>query len=361
MNSEHRSRNTILSIVERIENGEILSIDEAKGITGRSVLLDVPDFNFTYDVPAEYLHCGCLGVTKRLIELTFNVGKKYPRVTTRKLSNPKQFDKLMLGTKVTKEFPRRARRLDLSVFKGQEYRNIALYFWPFVLECIEPAAKERHLWLYWAFMMRSATVPSNEFAPLSIPLINQTCSLFYNLYEETLGIQNCVYNLHTFCSHLLEIRTHGPLTETSAFKFESFYGEMRRAFVPGTPSTLKQILKNICLKRALGHHVCENTISITNYNTSLECNNLIYCYTANEYSIYQVEDIQEDIMLCHKVGQYPANFPETPDLPWSSIGVFRKGGVSSTIVKIKASDVYGKVLNVGKYLITCPINVLNEK
>ena len=73
MYSQHRSRNSILEIVEKIENNERLSIDESKGIVGRSLLLDIPDFNFTYDVPAEYLHSGCLGVIKKLVELTFNV------------------------------------------------------------------------------------------------------------------------------------------------------------------------------------------------------------------------------------------------------------------------------------------------
>lgn len=76
MYSQHRSRNSILEIVEKIENNERLSIDESKGIVGRSLLLDIPDFNFTYDVPAEYLHSGCLGVIKKLVELTFNVVSK---------------------------------------------------------------------------------------------------------------------------------------------------------------------------------------------------------------------------------------------------------------------------------------------
>lgn len=223
-NFEHRSRAKILEIVSKIENGETLSIDEAKGIVGRSLLLDIPDFNYVYDVPGEYLHCGCLGVIKKLVELTFNVGTKRTRVTKRKLSSTHAFNALMSLIKVPREFPRRCRDLDFSVFKGAEFRNLALFYFPVVLECIEESAKDRNLWLYIAFMLRSACIPSEEFSELKITDIEHYCQEFYKLYELLYGIQNCTYNTHLFCCHLLEIRTHGPLTETSAFKFESFYG-----------------------------------------------------------------------------------------------------------------------------------------
>lgn len=128
MVAQNRSRRTILEIIEKLESEENLSLDERKGILGRSLLLNVPEFNFVYDVPAEYMHCGCLGVIKRLVELTFAVGENRPRVTNRKLSSPTSFNELMMCTKVTKEFPRRGRKLDLAVYKAQEFRNLGLFF-----------------------------------------------------------------------------------------------------------------------------------------------------------------------------------------------------------------------------------------
>lgn len=361
MNSQHRSRNSILAIVEKIENQDTLSIDESKGVLGRSLLLDFPDFNFTYDVPTEYMHCACLGVIKRVVELTFDVGINRPRITTRKLSSTSKFNQLMLCTKVTKEFPRRARKLDLAVFKALEYRNLVLFFFPLVIECIEINARERKLWLNLVYMIRSSVIPTVEFLPLQLEVIKECCETFYKLFEQLFGELNCPYNLHVLCCHLLEMRTHGPLTETSAFKFESFYGEVRRSFVSGTCSPLKQILTNVMLKRIIGNHVCENSIHISNYDTPMESNRLIYVYKNKEYYIYEIAEINELDISCHKVGQYPAEFPETPDILWSTVGVFRRGGTSSEITNIKMTEIAGKVLNVGKYLITCPNNVLNEK
>lgn len=129
MHGKHRSRKSIKKIIDKIENGTVLSLDESKGILGRSVLFDLPMFNFTYDVPAEYLHSSCLGLTKKLVILTFNVGPKRPRITTRKLSSPNVFNQLMRKIKVLKEFSRRARCLDVAVFKGQEYRNLSIFFY----------------------------------------------------------------------------------------------------------------------------------------------------------------------------------------------------------------------------------------
>lgn len=229
------------------------------------------------------------------------------------------------------------------------------------MECIEPGSKEINLWLYLAFMFRSSTIPSNEYENVSLPIVREYCEKFYKLFEELFGPQNCSYNVHTFCSHLLEVRTHGPLTETSAFKFESFYGEVRRSFVPGTNSPLKQVMKKILLKRSLSQHICENKIFISNYDTSLECNNLIYCYKRKQYLIYQVTDIEDGLITCNKVGMYPVHFEETPNIEWSTVGVFKKGGVSSEDTFLQTSEIGGKVLVVGKYLITCPINVLHEK
>ena len=361
MHSTNRSRRAILEIVEKIERQENLSIDESKGIMGRSLLLDVPEFNFIYDSPAEYMNSGCLGLIKRLVELTFAVGVNRHRITNRKLSSTSTFNRLMLQTKVVHEFPRRARKLDFGVFKALEFRNLVLFFFPFVLECIEPDAKENNLWLNVVFMFRASVLPTQEFTADLIPIMNECCEHFYKLYEQLFDAHNCTYSIHVICAHLLEIRTHGPLTDTSAFKFESFYAELRRSFVPGTPSPLKQILQKVLLRRALSNHYCKNNILITNYETPMERNNLIYCYKNKEYLIYQVLNIDGETFSCNKVGQYPVTFNELPNVPWSSVGVFRKGGISSNTIHLNQSVIDGKVLNVGKYLITCPINVLHEK
>ena len=121
MNGEPRTKEKILDIVRKIQSGEPLTKDEKKGIVGESPFLHLEYFDIVRDIPAEYLHCSCLGVVKRLLSLTFNVGINRPRITNRKLTSPSVFNSLMLNIKVVHEFSRRARCLDFSVLKGQEF------------------------------------------------------------------------------------------------------------------------------------------------------------------------------------------------------------------------------------------------
>ena len=307
------------------------------------------------------MHLVCLGVVKRLTELTFNVGTNRERITKRKLSSTKQFNELMSKTKVFYEFSRRARDLDFAVFKAEEFRNMVLFFFPHVLECLEPNAKERELWLYLAFMIRACVLPDNEYFNVNSTQISNACKSFYKLYQSLFGECNCTYSIHVLCCHLLQIRQLGPLTETSAFKFESFYGEIRNSFTPGTPSTLKQIFEAVLLKRALSPHYCEKSTQISNYDTSLQCNSLVYTYINDNVEMYQVVDMKDDLVLCHPQGKFQCQFNTPLDLSWSSVGVFKKGPASKDIQRIPQNLIAGKVIKVGSHLITCPDNVLKEK
>ena len=360
-NGSERTIQKVLDIVERLDQNDVLSLDEAKGILGRSLFLDIPYFNYVQDIPTEYLHCRCIGVVKRLVELTFDVGENRQRNTARKLSSILQFNALMLLILVPREFSRRARALDFSVFKGQEFRNIILFFFPLVLICIEVNAKERRLWLLLAYMIRACILPDAEYQNLD-PNVIEYCEIhFYKLYEQLFNARNCSYNTHLIGSHLKIMRCHGPLTLTSAFGFESFYGEVRHSFVPGTISPLKQVLQKVFLKRALSHHSCKSPIYYSPKETACESNSLIYTFKDSQYSIYKINSIEDDTFECFKVGKYDHSFPETPTMNWAKVGVFEAGGISDEIEFIDKKIVSGKVLKVDNLYLTCPINVLEEK
>ena len=335
INAEPRTDAKIQAIVLQIEEGNELTPDEAKGILGRSPLTQIPNFNTVMDTPAEYLHSVCLGVTKRLVILTFNVGEKRTRVTKRKLSNPSIFNAMLREIKLFKEFSRRSRELDPSVMKGQEYRNIAIFFFIIVIKCIPVNnGKEKKLWLLYGYMIRSCILPEKEFKNIDLENIESACARFYKLYEELFGLDNCSYNTHVVIAHLLEIRHHGPLTFTSAFSFESFYGEIRNSFVPGTQSTLKQIFKKILMKRTLTQHTCANSIHYSAHETPLENNSLIYCFKDLSHKFYQITEVHNDYVLCNPQGKKPHTFPDLQNYNFSELGIYAKGLKSDEIVKI---------------------------
>ena len=115
-----RTQELIEEIVEVILSGVKLTPEEAKGITGESIFNFIPYFDLVRDMPAEYLHSVCLGVVKKLVELTFKVTyTPRQRVTKRRLTPPSIFNQHAKSVRFPREFSRRIRQLDFSVMKGQ--------------------------------------------------------------------------------------------------------------------------------------------------------------------------------------------------------------------------------------------------
>ena len=355
-NGELRSKAKFLNIVNSLND---LTKDEKKGITGKSILLNLCYFDFVLDIPCEYMHSTCLGVVKRLIEMTFIVGMN--RTGKKKLCDPKIFNMLMRMIKVPREFPRRVRELDLSVMKAAEMRNIILFFFPVVIECIPDQPEERKVWLMLAYMIRACCIPSKEFQNINLQFLSSICKAFYNKYENVYSVRNCTYYTHVVGCHLLDMRTHGPLTPTSAFGFENFYGEMRNAFTPGTPSPLKQILTKIYLKRNLSKHTCRPIITYTDYDTSLECNTLIYTYRLQTYHVYKIVEITGDEINCVPLITEEQEFEDTPNIVWENVGVFKFKEEGTETKQIRLNDIAGKIIKINDLLITCPKEILEEK
>ena len=376
MNGKLRNVEDIRRIAERIETEGPLPRDEAKGITGKSIFLDQPRFHYIKDMPCEYLHLVCLGLIKRLLENTFRVGENRDRETKRKLSDPQLFNILISAIQVPREMGRRCRNLDFSVFKAQEFRNVVLFFFVLVIKCIEPMyTDEIKMWYYVAFMIRACVLPNSEFRTLPDKVVTNACENFYRLYQKVYGKSNCSYSVHVVSSHLLLIRGTQPLTFRSAFKFESFFSEMKNLYVPGTKSTTKQVLQNCFMKRAVEYHACEKTIFYDvekspvegkQFIPGMENNSLIYITDENNnHNFYKIVDINKnnaDEFTCIKQGKFQFKTSLIPNLNWSQVGVYKLGPTSTEEHHlISRNDISGKALKVDNCLITCPLNVLQEK
>ena len=360
----------INAIVERIENSpNPLPRNESKGVIGRSPLLNYFDFDLVENLPTEYMHIVCLGVGKRLVELTFNVGQTRVRVTKRKLSDPEDFNRLIRNVQVPYELPRRCRNLDFAVLKATEFRNILIIFFPLVIQCVDVKyVTERKLWLQLAYIIPACVLSNDEFNVINPDTISSLAQKFYKNYEKVYGSHNCTYSVHVVSSHILQIRGKDPLTSRSAFMFENFYAEMKNLFCPGTVSPLKQIMKNCFMKRQLDPHTCKNSIKystmphIDNRNIGKENNHCVYVLKNNVHCMYNIMYKNDDnTFSCVKQGKFDLKFKEVGNLDWKKVGVYQLGPVCSQPVVIREEEIMGKVICFDKYLITCPNNVLTEK
>ena len=221
-------------------------------------------------------------------------------------------------------------------------------------------------------MIRSCVIPNNEFENVTKSHVEAACQKFYVLFETLFGALNCSYSVHVVSSHLLKIRGKMPLTFKSAFKFESFFSEMRNLFHPGTNSSIKQVLQNSHMKRILENHACEKKIFFScekqpklgkKFNPGKECNSLVYIFNEKkETQIYSiVEKITDKHFRCKIQGKFTFKTPLTPEYTWSSVGVYKLGPISEDLEIINVEDISGKVIKINNFLITCPNNVLREQ
>lgn len=373
MKGNLRTIDGINKIVEDIEeNPEILKTDpdRCQGIKGRSLLLNQPFFDLLKDSPCEYMHTVCIGLVRRRIELNFKVGENRERKTKRKLSPPSLCNEKIRSIQLPHECSRRCRNLDLGVMKASEFRNLILFFFPIILDCIEDEFRDdKKIWFHLVYMIRACIIPNNEFRKIKNETIEYACKKFYHLFEKLYGKQNCAYSVHVVISHLLLIRGNRPLTYKSAFKFESFYSELRNLFHAGSMSPLKSILQNCFVKRQLEYHTCEKKIHYSAEKSSKkihpgkESNHLIYTYNEDDkLTIYSIQEVLDDNTFnCHIQGKFKAKMPLAHEYDWSEVGVFKVGPRSEECYVVERNEISGKVLKVNDFLITCPTDVLIEQ
>jgi hypothetical protein len=185
---------------------------------------------------------------------------------------------------------------------------------------------------------------------------------FYEKFEATFGLSACRYNVHAFY-HIGLVRKRAPLTETSAFKFEKSYSALKMHARLAKKSKGKHIMKKIFL-RCLGSHCCKKSVKYSPSTSYAIDDSLIYVRdTSNNYKFYKIKEIDEEKkLLC---ATRLINYPFIKEikggemtLKFDDVGAFEFGGYDDEDVSLEESDISGKAVIAGDYIISIPNNVL---
>ena len=219
------------------------------GVRNESPLRALGDFNYIDRVIVEGMHLLYLGVFKRMLQMSFSQGAKPTGSVSFRRVSSKFLDEELLRMKTLTQFVRRIRRLDFAVWKATEYRNLLTAFWQAVVFTC-PVETVR-IWIKTVYITRLLLLPDSVLPALGTPLKDRLRDWFLS-YQSTFGKHNMTYNTHMFM-HADLIRRHGPLTRTSAMRFEDAYGDLKKCYKPGTPSMGFQLLNNALLRAQVGH------------------------------------------------------------------------------------------------------------
>ncbi len=242
------------------------------GVKKVSVLSAIRDIDLIHQVPAERMHLCDLGIVRKMARLSFEGKVKYKMPY--KPSNMKHLNRLLQRVRTPCECSRRARPMHLGYWKSEEWRNLYLFMFPCVLQVVRPEQQE--VWKLTVYIMRALMLPDELYRSIEHtmpPLVRK----WYFSFKDAYGEYACSYNVHTFL-HVLEVRKHGPLTASSAVKFESLYGFLKECFAAGTCSTGKQALQAAYIKQT-DRHACTRSLTINGKTTSKRDDSIVYTKT----------------------------------------------------------------------------------
>lgn len=364
-----RTHEWTLQMVQQLESlkkskkkVEEKDLERLCGIRGRSVLFDFGYLDVVYDVPPEYMHFVCLGIVKILSTLTFAFsGNRYRRFSSgnAKRIPVSRINSELLKIRVPSEFSRKIRGLDPADWKAEEYRNLILFYFPvlFTVASSSRDAESLKIWLTLAFLIRAYVLPEKEFKFVSKSLLQQCQRRFIQKIRKVHGEYNCLYNFHMIL-HLDLIRQHGPLSKTSSFPYESMFSKIRDSFVPGTPNPVKQIFQTMYHRQRLGH-ICKKAVSMAPHETSMTDDSLAYIFNPKgHYEFFKINGVCKETRLLECKEIYVLE--RENELPFEKIGVFIIQCISSETVLKQKADLSGKVIRVGKYVLSIPNGVLRE-
>ena len=356
-------------IIRHLMSNPDLTEEERKGFKGRSIILDMPNFNLVKNIPLDYMHLMCLRCTKRMFGLTYKINHS-SLPNKRSLVKPESietYNDFIVHQRQPTEFPRRPRRMDFCNLKASEWRTVGLCNALHIIDnCHDPLLKLT--WSMYFWIKRAYVCTTNEELQ-EIDVYMDMIEFIKNFklcYEKTFSKYNCSYNIHCI-EHLPKERLmSGSLVHNAAYIFEGLYGDMLAALCVGTRNTTRQAMMGsfFIYRGRRGKHLCQNAIQYqpakpdTMHDDSL-------AYTKEGF--WYIHKVNKTNKTCHcsrlnvLTATLPCKYAPRQELKLSLIGVYKFSSIDENIThSFHYSDFLGKFMRVQDYLVKIPKDILLE-
>lgn len=200
------------------------------------------DVGLISDVPIDYMHQCCLGITKRILKLMMK-GPLRTRIGSHNVSAISEWLISISGC-VPTEFSRKPRSLhEIDRWKATEFRFFMLYAGPIILMKHVPKEQFENFMLY-STVMTILLSPKFSGQPKMVDYAEQLSKSFVAHFGDIYGSDQLVYNIHSIVHLAAEVRNHGHLDNISSFPFENYLGVIKRLIrKPSQP--LHQLVRRI--------------------------------------------------------------------------------------------------------------------
>ncbi|XP_039299877.1 uncharacterized protein LOC111054008 isoform X1 [Nilaparvata lugens] len=209
---------------------------------GPSVLSEL-SIGLVTQVPLDYLHLMCLGITKKLVRVWVDKGPKQCKLRASAIENISSRLKIIASSHIPSEFSRRPRPLHTFKFwKATEYRSFMLYIGPVVLFKILPDELFQH---FTVFHVIAYILTSDKGSDLSWRnYCQELISHFLHLSSSLYGREFLIYNFHNLTHLPNDVKNYGSLDRFSAFPFEN-HMKVIKNMVRSHNNAIEQVIKRL--------------------------------------------------------------------------------------------------------------------
>lgn len=239
-----------VTFVPRTDESFMLKTDADHHIG--DTLLSKLKLGLVSQIPLDYLHLVCLGVTRKLFRQWVK-GRLPHRLKSR--------DTIVIGERLKNmlnffpsEFQRKPRPIvQIDHFKGTEFRTLLLYTGVVALRGIIPRRQYKTFLMFHSAMLilLSSKADEEEWNALAKKLLK----MFVKNCIDQYGVEFAVYNLHGLLHISDDALLFGSLDNASTFAFESFMQKIK-AYIHSHNCHLEQVAKRILEEEALN---CDKT------------------------------------------------------------------------------------------------------
>lgn len=208
-----------------------------------TILKNIPKLGLVTNIPLDYQHLICLGVTKKLMFLWLS-DKIEVRLCYSKVKLISNAIENNVAPFVPLEFQRCPRSLFVyKQWKATEWRQFLLYVGPIVLQSIVSEDIYIHfLTLHVAIRILCTTkyCEQPEFIQYSHQLLQHFVSTFKNIY----GVHHISHNIHALLHLANDVSNFGSLDLFSTFKYENYMQQIKK-MLRKDDKPLQQIIRRI--------------------------------------------------------------------------------------------------------------------
>lgn len=191
---------------------------------GTTIVEEIPNFDLINNIPLDYMHLVCLGVTRRLLYLWLFGDNRF-RLENRKCQSISLNLENIFKKNVPCEFVRKPRSLTyVKLWKATEYRELLLYTGPVVFKnFLRRDIYDHFVTLHVAIRVLCSNTLQDLFNYCQ-ELLEHFVTAFALIY----GTHNVSYNVHGLIHLVKDVKKFGPLDNFSAFKYENYLQTLKK-------------------------------------------------------------------------------------------------------------------------------------